>query len=189
MRVYFLQFFEYFLDMFINLRFLTWCRVWKLTHVTTLTPNHLGLFNFSVTTDAGEMQLVHAAFGVKSFLSPVLIEEHAVFLPCAPGGGGALVMECPRKGRFREDADSSLICLWHTSAQLWLWVTDSLECSLGMICLLVETQSLVFGGKKLLSVWGLCIYLALLCRAKQGSLSRHVLSDAVVGGSHFVNRS
>lgn len=47
----------------------------------------------------------------------------------------------------------------------------------------------MFRCKRLLSGCGLCIHLALFCRAERGSLSRHVLSDAVVGGSHFVNRS
>lgn len=90
---------------------------------------------------------------------------------------------CRGKGRFREGADSGLIC------QAQLWLVDPLQCSLGRIILHVDTQFWVFGGKRLLLGCGLCIHLALFCRAKQGSFSRHVLSDAVVGGSHFVNRS
>lgn len=46
----------------------------------------------------------------------VFLWEHSVFLVRALGRWRALVTGCPWKGRFQEDADSRLICLWNSSS-------------------------------------------------------------------------
>lgn len=40
--------------------------------------------------------------------------EHSVFLLRALGGGQPLSQSARARGRFQEDADSSLICLWNS---------------------------------------------------------------------------
>lgn len=97
------------------------------------------------------MLLGHAAFREKSLLSPVFIWEHAAFLLCALGGGGALVAGCSRKGRFQEDADSGLICgtiRLSSGSGLWILLSVPWEESVS----LWRLKSLVFGGKRLLLV-------------------------------------
>lgn len=69
------------------------------------------LSNFSRATDVGRIVLVRAVLGRQD-----CIPLGTLSVPAAcPGRWGALVTECPRKGRFQEDADSSLICLWNSS--------------------------------------------------------------------------
>lgn len=125
-----------------------------------------------------------------TWLPTVFIWEHAVFC-CVCWEMGSTCHRVPTEGvtsgRYRQQLN--LFVAQFRLSSGGSRSVDPLECSVGRICLLAETLLLVFAGWRLLLIWGLCIFLALFCRAKQGSLSRHVLSDAVVGGSHVVNRS
>lgn len=142
-----------------NLRFLTesysggWIFLdaeWKLTRGSIDTGTIL-LSNSSRATNAGQMLLVHVGLGEKYFLSAVFIWECAVFLMVALGSGGYLSQIVT--GRCWQQLNSFVAQLDSAQDQ------DPLESSLGGFHLVESVLSL--WGKRLLLIWGLCIYLAL----------------------------
>lgn len=73
--------------------------------------------------------------GEKYLPSLLSIWEHTVLLLCALGGGGALLTECPWKGQFQEDADSSLVCgvvRFSSGSGLWILLSVPWEESVSL---------------------------------------------------------
>lgn len=82
----------------------------RLAPLVGLIPKPSCSLNFSRAADAGQIVLVRAVLGRQD-----CVPLGTLSVPAACSGRwAALVTECSCKGRFQEDADSSLICLWNS---------------------------------------------------------------------------